>query len=159
MDSNKNNDHDEPNNPIMGNNNNFIPDGNVSYEKYNRDNERRERSPNKKIQVVIDKNNKQAIQNMYEVLESSPTFGYCLRLKRVSSSSDERVGEKKKLKVQISTHKKSNVVLQTGVDGFEDTLIINSKAEPYTYKDDETLVCGDFSSSDDNDDWSSEDLI
>ena len=134
---------------------------NFSYEKYNRNTERGERSPNKKIQVIIDKNNKQAIQDMQDVLESSPNFGYCLRLKRVRNSVNEAGTDKKdnkKLKVQISTHKKSNVVLQTGVDGLEDKLIINPKdTVPYTYRDDETIVCGDFSSSDDEDEWSSSD--
>jgi hypothetical protein len=145
-------------NIVENNNNNSLPNNNnVSYEKYNRNTEKGANSPNKKIQVIIDKNNKQALEEIYEVLESSPTFGYCLRLKRVPCTlSDEGAQKKKKLKVQIDTHKKSNVVLQTGIDGIADTLTVDPNAIPYTYGDDETIILGDFSSSDDDSDWSSE---
>ena len=125
--------------------------GNISYEKYNRNTERGERSPNKKIQVVINKNNVESLQNMYEVLDSSD-FGFSLRCKRIHSGGEDSV--RNKIKVQIDTHKNSNVILQVGVDGLQDSLIINPKAVPYQYRDDETIVVGDFTSesSGNNDD-------
>ena len=46
-------------NNTVENNNNSLPDNNnVSYEKYNRNTEKGANSPNKKIQVIIDKNNR-----------------------------------------------------------------------------------------------------
>ena len=69
------------------NNNNDNNDknlNNLSYEKYNRSVKREvmspKPSPNKKIQIIINKNDKKAISNMYDVLDFSE-FSFALRLK------------------------------------------------------------------------------
>ena len=74
----------------------------------------------------------------------SSEFGYAVRCKRVRSDNSS---EQNKIKLQISIHKKSDVTLNLGVDGLEDSLMINPKYQPYEIPDDETVVYGDYSSS------------
>jgi hypothetical protein len=123
---------------------------NISYEKYNRSVKSEvmspKPSPNKKIQMIINKNDKRAITDMYDVLDSSE-FSFALRFKKVRTGDIET--DRNMIKAQIDTHKKSDLMLQIGVDGFQDSLIINPKDLPrYQLKDDETEVLGDFSSDD-----------
>jgi len=137
---NDNNNHDNNNNNNNNKNNNLLLQ-NMSHEKFDRI-----QSPNKKIQIILGKDDEKALNEVQKVIDSSE-FGYTVRCKkaRLNDSSEQN-----KIRLQIITHKKSDVILQVGVDGLEDSLMINPKHEPYIYGDDETVVYGDYSSSDED---------